>query len=190
MKLLNKFTLLSLGLFACLSFTGCEDDDPEIENEEELITDVILTLTPTSGTAPAVVLSFQDRDGDGGLDPVRNQVNDFQENTTYSGTLQLTAVEADGGVEDIAAEVLEEDDEHQVFYVVTNGLNLTPAYADMDDAGEPLGLLTTFQTGASSSGELTVTLIHEPNKGADNTISNPAAVGGSTDVEVTFDIAY
>ena len=50
--------------------------------------------------------------------------------------------------------------------------------------GNPLGLSFILTTSGASSGELTFTLRHEPNKpnsGLDN-------AGGETDIEITFNV--
>ena len=86
-----------------------------------------------------------------------------------------------------AEEVEEEDDEHQFFYTVGSGLAAQTEYANFDGDGNPLGTVFILTTGAASSGSLTFTLRHEPNKTAsgvnEGDISN---AGGSTDIEVTF----
>ena len=177
-----------LGALA-LTTTGCDDDDdPMAENEEELITDVILTLTPSTSAGETVVFTFQDRDGDGGMAPIQTVSGQLRAGIAYDGTLALTAVEADGGVEDITAEVREEDDEHQVFYVASDGLDMAFEYDDVDGDGNPLGLLINATAGAVSSGKLTVILRHEPMKEASGIgISNPDPAGGETDIEVVWD---
>ena len=47
----NKYTKtiknLALVLFVAIVFTACSDDDPEVVNEEELITTLTATLTPS-----------------------------------------------------------------------------------------------------------------------------------------------
>ena len=176
-----------LGVLA-INITGCDDDDdPEPENEEELITDVIFTLTPRTDSTETVVFRFEDRDGDGGNDPIQSVTGQLQAGMTYDGTLALTAVEADGGVEDITAEVRDEDDEHQVFYIATDGLDMAFEYDDMDGDGNPLGLLINATAGAAGSGNLTVILRHEPMKDANGIgISNPDPAGGETDIEVVW----
>lgn len=186
----SPFYLLLCGLlgFVLLTTTGCEDDDPVIENEEELITDVVLVLTPNTSAGETVTFSFQDRDGDGGMAPTQSVSGQLRSGITYDGTLTLTAVEADGETEDITAEVREEDDEHQVFYVPTDGLDMAFSYDDMDGDGNPLGLLVNATAGAASSGKLTVILRHEPTKDASGIgISNPDPAGGETDIEVVWD---
>ncbi|MBF4984188.1 type 1 periplasmic binding fold superfamily protein, partial [Nonlabens mediterrranea] len=59
------------------------------------------------------------------------------------------------------------------------------AKVDTDANGNPLGLDTTFTTGAAGTGTLTIVLRHEPLKPNDGTLLN---AGGETDVQVEFDL--
>ncbi len=181
---MNK--LLSL-LFLALTLaviTSCEKEEPEVPNEEELITTLRYTLTPTLGGS-VVVLEFKDLDGDGGDDPIITS-GTLDANASYSGSIVLLN-EAENPVENISLEVAEEDDEHQFFFSSTAGI--TVAYNDQDDDGNPLGLATTVTTGEAGSGELTVILRHEPDKNAsgvnEGKIDN---AGGETDIEVSFPV--
>lgn len=177
----NRFFYL-LSFILIIFVVGCEDDDdPIIENPEEEITSVILTLTPDGG-GDDVVLSFDDPDGDGGNAPVITP-GTLAANATYSGSINFANED-----EQINPEIMAEDDEHQVFYVVSSGLDLTLAYNDMDGNGAPLGLLTNVTTGAAGTGTITVTLRHEPAKDPVVAIDDPATAGGETDVEVSFDV--
>lgn len=58
----NIINLLGL-LVIVLAFVACEKDRPVIPNENELITTLNYTLTPTNG-GTAVVLTFKDLDGE------------------------------------------------------------------------------------------------------------------------------
>ena len=90
--------------------------------------------------------------------------------------------------ENITEEVEEEGDEHQFFFTPTNNV-VTVAYADMDINGDPIGIEFTLRTTNASSGNLTVTLIHEPNKNAAGVSSGDITnAGGETDAEATFAI--
>jgi len=183
---MNKLKLFSyLFLFvAALSFTSCGDDDEmEPENEEEVITTLVYTLT--SG-ADVATFRFTDLDGDGGNAPVVT-VDNLAANTTYIGAIVLLN-ESETPAEDITAEVREEDADHQMFFEVS-GANVTVAYTDQDDDGNPVGLASTLTTGDASTGTLKITLRHEPDKSASGvsggSIDN---AGGETDIEVTFDV--
>lgn len=174
-------------LFALLtiSFISCDPDDPDDVNEEELITTVTYTLSPTSGGSD-VVLSFQDLDGDGGNDAIIVG-GTLNSNTTYNGSLTLLN-ESEDPVEDITEEVQEEDDEHQFFFQVDN-LDMAVQYEDMDGDGNPVGLLTTVTTRSAGSGTLTVILKHEPVKDAQGVSSGDISnAGGETDISVTFPV--
>ncbi|OEK03362.1 type 1 periplasmic binding fold superfamily protein [Roseivirga sp. 4D4] len=184
MKKFSSIKYLSL-LVMALIISACDSDDPEMINEEELIT--TLRVTFTSQTNPTVTATFRDIDGPGGNDPeIINPT--LAANTTYTVAVEFLN-EEESPAEDITLEVAEEDDEHQVFFVIGTGLNATYAYTDQDGNGNPLGLAGTFTTAAAGAGNLTVTLIHEPDKTAANVSSgDPTNAGGETDIEVTFNV--
>lgn len=174
---------LALALFTLVS---CVKEEPEIPNEEELITTLIYTLTPDGG-GDVVVFSFLDPDGDGGIEPTINSQT-LAANRTYSGVVELLN-ELETPFENIAEEVEEEGDEHQFFFR-TNLVTLNFLYDDEDSEGNPIGLKTKVVTGEAGTGQFTITLRHEPDKDAagvsDGDISN---AGGETDIEVVFDAA-
>jgi len=186
MKNTLKF-LWALPLFAVISLTSCDKDDPEIPNEEELITTLVYTLTPEGGGTP-VEFRFTDLDGDGGDAPVITN-GTLASNTTYSGVITLLN-EAETPIEDITAEVEEEDEDHQLFFTFSNqSFSGGFDYSDADGNGNPIGLLTTFATGTPLTSDLTITLRHEPNKGATGVAAGDITnAGGETDIEVTFEV--
>lgn len=177
-----RITLSTFVFATLLLFSGCNDDeDPVIENEEELITTVRLTLTEGDNT---LTFDWKDLDGDGANPPVVDDIV-LQAGKTYSVAVTLLN-ESVTPAENISEEVAEEAGEHQLFFLVSDGLGLEVSYSDEDDNGNPLGLEATFTTGDSASGTLTVVLRHEPNKlapgVADGDITN---AGGETDIETT-----
>ncbi|MFT5168052.1 MAG: hypothetical protein ACI8P3_003291 [Saprospiraceae bacterium] len=181
----EKFLFIALVFTTSLFFTACEKDDPEIPNEEELITTLKYNLTPTGG-GTSITLSFQDLDGDGGDNPAITGGN-LAANQTYTGTLELLN-DSKTPAESITEEIEEEKEEHQFFFQ-SNVSNLTIAYSDQDANGNPVGLTSILTTGAAESGTITILLRHEPNKSAsgvsDGDITN---AGGETDIEVTFPV--
>ena len=175
-----KINALKLPLLAMLvlPFLGCEkDDDNGPDNEQELITKVTLTFTGGGQTLP---FSAEDKDGDGGKAPVIDNIV-LKANTGYSlATTFLHTLHSP--VEDLTIEVKNESTDHLVCYVATGAMT-SPAIQDKDSAGKPLGLESTFKTGAAGAGTLKITLKHKADK------SNANACGtGETDVEATFNV--
>lgn len=187
---MKKLKFLSMFLFTGALISSCSSDDdalPEPVNEEELITTVAVTLTPDDG-GETILLAYRDLDGDGPNAPVTEVSGNLSANTTYSGNVKVLN-ELETPVEDITEEVEEEGDEHQFFYTMSSSLDATVDYNDTDVNGMPVGIEFTLMTGDASTGDLTVRLLHEPNKTAagvsEGDITN---AGGETDVEATFDI--
>ena len=174
-----KYALLA----STLIFASCSDDDdntPDPVNDEEVITTLTVTLDSGSET---VVMQYQDLDGDGSNAAVVTVSGSLNANTIYDGSIVLLN-ETEDPAENITEEVEEEDLDHQFFYTVGSGLNVTTDYADADSMGNPLGLSFILTTSEASSGALTFTLRHEPNKPNDGL----ETAGGETDIDVTFDV--
>ena len=185
-KTMKTRTFLTLTLLSVvLSFTSCSSDDdasPQVVNEEEVITTVIVELSLGTNV---ITLQSQDLDGDGPNAAVITPAGGITLNsgTSYTGTIRFLN-ELESPAEDITIEVEDEDDEHQVFFTTNGGLDVNTAYTNFDGNGNPLGTNFTVTANTASSGTLTFTLIHEPTK--PNTGLSDA--GGETDIEVTFDV--
>lgn len=184
MKKVN-FSLFIVALLGMYSCSKDEPNDPVIPNEEELITTMIWQLIPASGT-DTVTFTFTDLDGDGGDAPVI--VNDTLEaNQQYSSQITLLN-ELEMPAENITDEVHDEASDHQFFYQTT-GAEVTVAYNDNDGFGNPIGISTNVNTTNSSSGTITITLRHQPDKnGSGVAQGNIQNAGGETDIEVTFNV--
>ncbi len=180
---MKKLKFLPLLLIALVVIACNNDDDntPDIVNEEELITSVVVTLVNGPDT---VVLSSRDLDGDGPNDPEVTVSGNLQNNVSYDGSVQFLN-ETESPVDNITLEVIEEADEHQVFFIPGSGLIVTPEYVDTDADGNPLGTQFTLATGDASDGTFNITLRHEPTKPNDGSLSD---AGGETDISVTFDL--
>ena len=179
-----KYALLA----STLIFASCSDDDdntPDPVNEEEVITTLIVSLEMINGQSGSdtVVMQYQDLDGDGPDAATVTVSGSLNANTVYDGSIVLLN-ETEMPAENITVEVEEEDDEHQFFYTVGSCLDVATEYANFDGDGNPLGTMFVLNTGIPSSGGLTFTLRHEPNK-PNSGLEN---AGGSTDIEVTFDV--
>ena len=176
---------LSATIFATALIFSCSSDDdstPEPVLEEEVITTMTITLT-ADGQAD-VILQTQDLDGDGPDLPVLTVSGDLSSNTNYSGSITLLN-ETEDPAENMTLEIEEENLAHQFFYSVGSGLDAETDYNDADFEGNPLGLDFVLSTYSASSGSITFTLRHEPNKpnmGLED-------AGGETDIEATFNVS-
>jgi hypothetical protein len=178
----NSIFILSLLL---LFITACSKD-PSEPNDEELITTLRLEFI-TQDSSETKVFQFQDLDGDGGNAPVY-QIDTLSANTNYSCRIYLLN-ESEMPAESINPEIVEEGTDHQLFFVVDNGLNLIFAYNDLDDNLNPIGLNNYVLSQAASQGTLRVVLRHESDKFATGASTGDLSnVGGSTDIEVVFDV--
>ncbi len=176
-----------IGALATILVGGCKDDNkPEPVNEEELITTVKLTFTPHDG-GNAIVFSSTDLDGDGAQAPV--VVNGILKDSTMYHLAVEFLNELESPAEEITAEVQQEGTEHQVFFSLAPTLDLNHSYDDADTEGNPIGLMNIFNTGAASTGDLSVILRHEPNKQASGVAAGDITnAGGVTDAEVEFEV--
>ena len=89
-------------------------------------------------------------------------------------------------VEDITEEVIEEVDEHFVLWEIAGLSDITITSASTDYSGSdgiPINLITEWGTGGAESGNIKVTLIHEPTTKSG---TSRASFGGETDIELTF----
>jgi hypothetical protein len=186
---MNKtISILALSIFILTVFSSC-DKDPEVPNEEELITSVSYTLTPVS-TGEKVILTFKDIDGDGGNAPVINSTSNLKTGTTYTGVLNILN-ESENPAENITSEIEEEDEDHQLFFAVSGGAEskMIISYDDKDANNQPVGLKTKVSTTGTGTGKLKITLRHLPNKSASGvSAGNITNAGGETDIEVNFDV--
>ncbi len=140
---MSNLRIFATVIFTTVLFVSCSNDEdiisapamPEPINEVEVITTLTVTLVPEGG-GTAVVLSFQDLDGDGEDAPVIN-TGDLAAGVTYNGSIELLN-ETEIPAEDITEEVEEEGLEHQFFFTVGTGLDVTTAYSNFDTEGNPL----------------------------------------------------
>jgi len=181
MKSLHLFALVSAGLLASCSKDDNKVNNPPNQNEEELITSLLVELTPAGG-APSV-FAFRDPDGPGGSDPVQWDTLKLQPGVATVARLSFLD-ESDDTLDDITLEILDEADEHQVFFTA-QGIGVNVLVNDADINGNPLGLESTWTAPNAGTGTLTISLKHQPGTKA----PSPGDISlGETDVEVAFPI--
>ncbi len=190
--------LRNLLLIAIITFSvACSSDDPEIESEEEVITDVTLTFTEVDESGAALSASFDvlasDPEGlELGSSPTIGSI------TLEAGKRYLLEIELYNSIEDedITEEILEEDDEHQFYFLGSAFVGtpvLTYVYDDEDGDGNPIGLrgfVTVAESPAVNNAQFRLVLRHDLNKGfsgANNpNFENFVNAGGETDLDIIF----
>ena len=186
-KLVFSLALLPM-LFSCSSDDDNGLDDTMVEVEEEVITNVDITLV-NNDTDEEVVLSFEDADGIGvGENGMVTSGGTLDANSTYTGSFAITNALED---EDITAEIEELQDEHQFFFISDEDLaTVETTYNDLDSNEYPVGLDFSLETKEAVTGSLRVVLRHLPNKSAegvsDGIITNEDS--GSSDFDIEFPI--
>jgi hypothetical protein len=178
---------LTAAILTTTLFISCDKDDDkknEPVNEEELITTVKVTLKDGAET---ITLTSKDLDGDGANQPQVTVSGDLKANTSYSGTVDFLD-ETKNPAAVITEEIEEEDVDHQIFFQAVPALG-DFTYNDFDTNTKPVGIEFTYNTKDATSGTITVTLRHTPNKSAVGVSTGDITnAGGSTDAEVVFPV--
>jgi hypothetical protein len=195
MKNLKKVSLYLAALLT-LGFASCKSEDPEKENDGEVITDVTLKFQELNASNALVgsVLSFKASDPQGievGKTPTIQSIS-LAKGKKYQMTIEVTnAIKG----EDITQEILTEAAAHQFFFLgqVFDSNIFSIQYADA--GGVALGLKNTVTVSISpgtNNSNMRVVLRHDLNKnfpGATSpTFANFAQAGGETDLDLTFPV--
>lgn len=200
-EMMKKFKLhLMIALAASFLFaTACggDDDAPKKENVVEIFTDVTLIFTNKAKASDVVKATAKDPDGAGAKPlEVKDKIY-LTAGASYILTYEIKNALDPKKVEDLVKEILEEADEHQLFYAFQEGTFTSPTgngnidkasdpinYKDKDKKNYPLGLRTEWTAGAAYSGyrEFRVKLQHQPKM--------KTATSGSTDGDTDFDLRF
>lgn len=195
----NIFIKPSIALFLFILVFSCsKDEDPEPANEEEVISLVTLEVTKV-GSSETITYNFEveghahdddddddddDHDGHGEHTEI-----ELEPNSSYNVSMLIYNDTDPNNIENVTLEVIEEADEHQVYYAITDelsGFSIASASNDNRDSdGNPLFLKTTWTTTGETSGDVVGYLIHEPTSKTGSTRND---FGGATDFEIEFEV--
>jgi hypothetical protein len=184
----------ALALLGSLTLTACDSGEPDDgAGEEELITQVTLTLTPVGG-GQALTITATDADGDGaGLTFSPNRLA-LTPGTTYAGSIQLLDTIND---ENITEEVEEEAEEHLFRYsfdpASAGTVTITDTesdYTTVDENGGDFGVGLDFEAvvaaGTSGNGTLNVLLYHFD----EGPKTSTTATSDEIDVDIAFPVSF
>jgi len=191
----SRKNLVYVMAFAALAFTSCESDDPVIENDQEVITDVTLRFQElnVAGNPVGAVTSFKASDPQGievGKAPTIENVS-LTKGKTYSMKIEVrNSIEN----EDITKEIIEEAEKHQFFFLGSAFVGspvLTYQYAD--PSGKLIGVEGKVTVSASpglNNATMRIVLRHDLDKnflGATNpNFQTFVQAGGESDLDIAF----
>lgn len=192
--------IIALFLFT-LIFACSKDEDPEPAHEEEAITLVTLEVSKV-GSSETIKYNFEveghDHDDHEGEDDDHDDHDDhdgehteieLEANSSYNVSMFIYNDTDPNNIENITQEIIEEKDEHLVFYAITDelsGFSIAPASDDtVDSNGNSLYIKTTWTTTGETSGDVVGYLIHEPTQKTGTTRTD---FGGATDFEIDFEV--
>ena len=189
-----KATLLS----SVLLFISCDKDDtPDAENEMEVFTKAVIVVTNLSDNSSETYefeVEEHDHDHDHGV-LVQNQEGDdhgdhteieLESDSEYKFEITFLNDSDPNNVIDMTEVVIEEKDEHIVFYeLIGEGISYESTSGDILDSEEKaLNLVTKWTTTAATVVDVEAYLIHQPTSKTGTTRDD---FGGATDVEIDFE---
>ena len=190
-----KATLLS----SVLLFISCDKDDtPDAENEMEVFTKAVIVVTNLSDNSSETYefeVEEHDHDHDHAV-LVQNQEGDdhgdhteieLESDSEYKFEITFLNDSDPNNVIDMTEEVIEEADEHIVFYeLIGDGISFDTTSGDtVDSEGNALNLVTKWTTTAATVVDVEAYLIHQPTSKTGTTRDD---FGGATDVEIEFEV--
>ncbi|MFL2593987.1 MAG: hypothetical protein ACJ0PV_00140 [Flavobacteriaceae bacterium] len=188
-----KATLLS----SVLLFISCDKDDtPDAENEIEVFTKAVIVVTNLSDDSSetynfeveehdhehsVVVQAQEDEEVHGDHTEI-----ELESDSEYKFEITFLNDSDPNNVIDMTEEVIEEADEHIVFYeLIGDGISYNTTSGDtLDSDGNALNLVTKWTTAAATVVDVEAYLIHQPTSKTGTTRND---FGGATDVEIEFE---
>jgi len=161
---------------------GCSKNvsNPNDENEHEAINKIELVFAETGGATKSFVI--EDPDGDGGNPPSRIDTIKINSNKQYNVTVKVYNI-ASGVIKEVTYTILDEATAHELYFIPT-GVSVTVQKTDKDKNGNPIGLLSTWQTSSAGTGSILFKLMHKPALKGPNDGPNV----GHTDIQLNLPI--
>lgn len=207
MKVFQSSFLLAVMLL--LTFSACEKDpcdEPDSHghshnhsedctlNEPEVLTTLRCIVADSAQPTAVDTFLWRDVDGAGGKSPRIDTIR-LQAQRAYTLTLQVLDESDTTKVKNITVEILAEALDHQFFFsgsAIENAFLaplLKSTYRDTDSGGQPIGIVSRLATNVAGKGDLTIALLHKPNKSAAGVAAGSRTnAGGETDLEVTLPV--
>jgi len=152
-KNIKKFKLHLITLIIVLSYS-CSKDDPDGINEQEYISNVVVDVASPDGTTQTI---------DWDLSETNTESINLKPNSNYTVELSFENRGDPTDIEDITIEIIDEADEHQVFFEFADvSVSVTSASNDTKDGSRGVLLKSVWNASSSATGIVRVYLIHQP----------------------------
>ena len=175
-KILKKNYILYLPLVV-LFVNSCSKDDPDGINEQEFISNVIISVTSPDGTLQTI---------DWDLSETNMDTINLKANSNYSVGLSFENRSDPTDIEDVTLEIIDEADEHQVFFEFADvSVDVTSASDDTKDGSRGVLLKSVWNASSTGSGIVRVYLIHQP---TNFNATTREGLGGFNDVAIDIPV--
>ena len=175
-KILKKAYILYLPLVVLL-VNSCSKDDPDGINEQEFISNVIISVTSPDGTLQTI---------DWDLSETNMETINLKVNSNYNVGLSFENRSDPTDIEDVTLEIIDEADEHQVFFEFADvSVDVTSASDDTKDGSRGVLLKSVWNASSTGSGIVRVYLIHQP---TNFNATTREGLGGFNDVAIDIPV--
>ena len=177
MKNIFKKTYFLYLLLLGILINSCSKDDPDGINEQEYISNVVLSVTSADGELQTI---------DWDLSETNMETINLKVNSNYNVGLSFENRSDPTDIEDVTLEIIDEADEHQVFFEFAEvSINVTSASNDTKVGSRGVLLKSVWNASSSGSGIVRVYLIHQP---TNFNATNREAFGGFNDVAIDIPV--
>lgn len=175
-NLLKKIYLFYLPLLTIFIYS-CSKDDPDAINEQEFISNVVISVTSPDG-------SLQTIDWD--LSETNMETINLKVNSNYNVGLSFENRSDPTDIEDVTLEIIDEADEHQVFFEFADvSIDVTSASDDTKDGSRGVLIKSVWNASSTGSGVVRVYLIHQP---TNFNATTREGLGGFNDVAIDIPV--
>lgn len=177
MKNIFKKTYFVYLLLLGILINSCGKDDPDGINEQEYISNVVVSVTSADGELQTI---------DWDLSEANMEAINLKVNSNYNVELSFENRSDPTDIENITLEIIDEADEHQVFFEFADvSINVTSASNDTKVGSRGVLLQSVWNATSTGSGIVRVYLIHQP---TNFNATNREAFGGFNDVAIDIPV--
>ena len=177
MKNIQNLFKIKIMVLAISLVYSCSKDDPDAVNQQEYISNVVLKVQSSDGSSQTVNWDISEQN---------TQSINLKANSDYKVEVSFLNNSDPSDIDDVTLEVIEEADQHQVFYEFASvSVDVTSASDDVKDGSRGVLIKSIWNASASGAGTVRVYLIHQPTNYSGTTRED---IGGFNDVSIDIPI--